>query len=217
MEDPRAAEGMRFAARVASDPSFAVRRWKALSGRKAVGCPPLFPFPEILHCVGLLPVFARNGEERRSLAPQIDAWVVESSRPDAAAFDEGKEVFLLPDPVLPGLAGALDRVEALAEWAESLSGEACTEGALWKSLRAFRERDALMRDLSVRFAASAGIPGPGRFGDLFSAGRFLPAETHAILLKRILGDVHPAGTMEEEEGGDPFLFLARLTERRPIP
>jgi hypothetical protein len=218
MEDPRAAEGVRFAARVASDPYCAVRRWKVLSGRKAVGCPSAFPVPEIFHCVGLLPVLARNGEELRSLAPLIDAWVMESSMPRAAAMEKGKDVYVLRDPVPPpDLAGMLDQVESLSEWAETLSGEACTEGALWKSLRTFRERDALTLELTRRCAAFAGILGPGMFRDLLSAGRFLPAETHAILMKRILGEFIPEGKPEEEEG-DPFLFLARrASARRTVP
>ncbi|MGE5188705.1 MAG: 2-hydroxyacyl-CoA dehydratase subunit D [Gemmatimonadota bacterium] len=49
-------EALRYAAAVRDDPAGAVRRWKALSGRKAVGCFPLYLPEEVLHAAGMLPV-----------------------------------------------------------------------------------------------------------------------------------------------------------------
>ena len=193
MEEPRVAEGLRFAARAAREPSATVRLWKILSGRKVVGCPPRFPVPELFHCVGMLPVIARYEGELRSLEPLIDEWVD------------------LPDPFPPGLDGALDWVESIAEQAEALSGEPCTEGAVERSMRAYRERDALAERLSGSRPASPGYLEPGTLRDVIDAGRFLPVETHAILLKRILGEEYAEGSAGDADGGDPFLLLARRT------
>lgn len=176
------------------DPAAAVRRWKALSGRKAVGCPPRFPVPELIHCVGMLPVIERSEGELRSLGPLIDEWLV------------------LPDPFPAGLEGALDWVESVAELAESLSGEPCTEGAVDRSMRAYRERDALAARLEGKRRASPGSLDPETARDAIDAGRYLPAESHALLLKRYIGEetteVEAGG---EADSGDPFLLLARRT------
>lgn len=51
-----AGEALRHAAAVGADPAAAVRRWKALSGRRAVGCFPLYVPEEVLHAAGMLPV-----------------------------------------------------------------------------------------------------------------------------------------------------------------
>ncbi len=53
---PSADEAIRYAGAVRGDPSAAVRRWKALSGRKAVGCFPLYIPEEVLCASGMLPV-----------------------------------------------------------------------------------------------------------------------------------------------------------------
>jgi hypothetical protein len=190
MKGPRAAEAIRFAADTVFDPAAAVRRWKVLSGRKAIGCPLFFPVPEIVACVGLLPVLASPGETLRSLLPLLDAWIAP------------------PAPFPPGLEGALDRVESLAEWAESVSGRPCTEGALGKSLRAFGERDAVLRLLSERCEAEPGLLDRTALRNVIRSGRYLPAEAHALLLERILGDIVRTAEPEEVKG-DPFLHLAR--------
>jgi len=196
MNDPRAAEAVRFAAETVSDPAAAVRRWKVLSGRKAVGCPLRFPVPEVIACVGMLPVFAPSGEALRSLRPWLDAWV----RP-AVPFPQGLEE-------------ALDRVESLAEWAESVSGSPCTEGALGKTLLAFAERDAVLRLLSERCAADPGLIERTAFRNVDRSGRYLPAEAHALLVKRILGEgVRTAEPLEVK--GDPLLHLARRIFEKP--
>ncbi len=49
-------EAIRYAAAVRDDPAAAVRRWKALSGSKAVGCFPLYLPEEVLCAAGMLPV-----------------------------------------------------------------------------------------------------------------------------------------------------------------
>ncbi|MEW6718875.1 MAG: hypothetical protein AB1346_00305 [Thermodesulfobacteriota bacterium] len=182
MKNDRAAEGIRFAGLVARDPAPAVRRWKVLTGRMAVGCPPFFPVPEIVHCVGMLPVMEDPGGPCASL---MDARVAG------------------PEPVPEGRLEALDWIEELAERAEALSGERCTEGRLWKSLRAYVERDGLLRRLE-RLRNDA--PGAVELRDLVIVGRYLAAEMHAVLLEGILG--FGSGPEEREERGDPFLLLA---------
>ncbi|MBP2675750.1 MAG: hypothetical protein H6Q84_2590 [Deltaproteobacteria bacterium] len=175
------------------DPSAAVRRWRILTGRKVVGCPPRFPVPELFHSVGMLPVLVWNEEERKSLVSLVDEWAV------------------IQEPFPEGLEGALDWVESIAELAEALSGEPCTEGAVDRSLRAYRQRDALAERLRGHCAAFPGFLDPGTLHGVIDSGRFLPVETHAILMERILGEEAPAGHAPEADGGDPFLLLARRT------
>jgi len=201
MESPRTEEGIRFAASVASDPSLAVRRWKVLSGRKAIGCTPRFPVPEIVHCVGMLPVMSDPGERFPSLEFLLD------------------DRLAAPGPFAGGRLEALDWIEALAERAGELSGRVCTEGALWKSLRAYRERDALVRVLESRRPVFQEFQGAEAVSNLVAAGRFLPVEFHSILLRGILGTVEPEERQDGVEVGDPFLLLAarlfvETTERR---
>ncbi len=192
MEGARAAEGLRFAAATASDPSAPVRLWRVLTGRKVVGCPMLFPAQEIFHSVGMLPVIVRDAEERRRLEPLVDEWAA------------------IHGPFPRGLEEALDWVETTASRAEELSGEPCTDGAVERSMRIFRRRDALARRLEER-AESRGFPGPGPLRDAIESGRFLPVEAHAVLLEGILGEAAgaDAGGLRGEDGGDPFLILAR--------
>lgn len=187
MENARAAEGIRYAGLVARDPAPAVRRWKVLTGRMAVGCPALFPIPEIVHCVGMLPVLEDAGG---ACGPLLDARVA------------------LPDLVPDGRLEALDRVESLAERVEALSGECCTEGRLWKSLRAYEERDALLMRFERLRGGSSGGPDASALRDLTLIGRYLSAEAHAVLLEGILGPVPGDAPADREERGDPFLLLA---------
>ncbi len=51
-----AAEAIRYAGAVRDDPAAPVRRWKALSGGKVVGCFPLYLPEEVLCAAGMLPV-----------------------------------------------------------------------------------------------------------------------------------------------------------------
>lgn len=192
MEGARAEEGLRFAAATASDPSAPVRLWKVLTGRKVVGCPPRFPAQEIFHSVGMLPVIVRDAEERRRLEPLVDEWAT------------------IHGHFPGGLEEALDWIESTASRAEEISGEPCTDGAVERSMRIYRRRDALARRLEER-AESRGFPGPGNLRDAIESGRFLPVEAHAVLLEGILGEEGgmDAGDPRGEEGGDPFLILAR--------
>jgi hypothetical protein len=192
MEETRAAEGLRFAAATTADPSSAVRLWRVLTGRRVVGCPLTFPAPEIFHSVGLLPVIVRDAEERRRLEPLVDEWAAIQG-----AFPKGLE-------------GALDWVESIASLAEALSGEPCTDGAVERSMRLFRRRDRLAKQLEER-AGSPGLTETGALRDVIESGRFLPVEAHTVLLEWVLGkepgtDADGPG---EEPGGDPFLLLAR--------
>jgi hypothetical protein len=149
--------------------------------------------PELFHSVGMLPVLLWNEEEKRLLCSLVDEWVV------------------IQEPFPEGLEGALDWVESIAELAETLSGESCTEGAVDRSLRAYRERDALAERLRKHCAAFPGVLDPGALHGVIDSGRFLPVETHAILLERILGEEATGGHASEADGGDPFLLLARRT------
>ncbi len=135
----------------------------------------------------------RGEEEKRSLRSLVDEWAI------------------IQDPFPPGLEGALDWVESIAERAEALSGEPCTEGAVENSMRAYRERDALAGRLLERGPASRGGLESDTIRDAIDSGRFLPVETHALLLKELLGEDPGAGGAGEAERGDPFLLLARRT------
>jgi len=197
---------------MASDPCATVRRWKILSGRKAVGCPYFFPFPEILHAVGMLPVFLKPGDEFHMLSLLMDEWVQ------------------LPEPFPKGLEEALDWVESVAGWAEAASGEACTDGALKRSIRFYRERDVLAERLeasSAKRESDSAFLNVGVVTDDFldpymlrlalDSGRFLPVETHTMLLTGILGprlkDISPTDAdPATDPDDDPFLFLARRAQ-----
>ena len=130
-------EGIRFAASVASDPSGVVTLWKAASGGKAVGCLPATPVPELLYAANLLPVPLESPDDLPLFPGQMDAWLV-GADPAAFPVPPGE----LPRFALPGLPRgnveeALDRIEALAEWAGAVSGFPPSEGGLWKSIRAY--------------------------------------------------------------------------------
>ena len=197
---------------MASDPCATVRHWKILSGRKVVGCPCFFPVPEILHAVGMLPIFPKPGNEFYTLSLLMDEWVQ------------------LPEPFPKGLEETLDWVESVAGWAEAASGEACTDGALKRSIRFYRERDILTERLeasSAKRESDSAFLNVGVVVDDFldpvmlrlalDSGRFLPVETHTMLLTGILGpgpkgmpptDADPATDPDD----DPLLFLARRAQ-----
>ena len=59
---PRAEEAFRFASDVCASPASAASRWKALSGRKAAGCLPLYLPEEVVHAAGMLPVTVWGNE-----------------------------------------------------------------------------------------------------------------------------------------------------------
>jgi hypothetical protein len=184
-----APEWTRFAARVVANPARAVSLWKSVSGWRAACCAPGFPFPEILHSVELLPVFAATGGNAPSRKIPCDVRVPGP----------------VPSPV--DVEEALDRVEALAEWAESVTGRRCTEGALDRSLRSYAERSEAARALAAHCGSHPGFLSPETHRTLVDAGDFLPVESHARLLRGVLGPDAPT-VAPTVPSGDPFLLLA---------
>lgn len=184
-----APEWIRFAVRVVGDPGRAVSLWKAVSGWRAACCPPGFPFPEILHSVELLPVFVP------SAGNVLPGHIPCDVRVPAV------------DPSAPDPESALDRVEALAEWAESVTGRKCTEGALDRSLRSYAERAEAARVLATFCRAVPAFLPPEAHRAVLEAGDFLPVESHVRLLRGVLGPEAPATTLAAPSG-DPFLGLA---------
>jgi hypothetical protein len=210
-----AEERIRFASRVVSNPGPAISFWKALSGWKAARCPLRFPAPEVLHSVEMLPVFAETGEAPSLLRIPYDAWIEDPANPGIdAPGDRGQVHFVLPDPIPGDTENALDLIEAVAEWAEAVTGRRCTEGALDKSLRAYGERDAWFRALAGRCEAEPGFLAPAALRNVLRSGNFLPVDSHTRLLKGILGRDVPAAAATGTRG-DPFLSLARRICRVP--
>jgi hypothetical protein len=203
-------EGIRFAAGVSSAPSGVVTLWKAATGGKAVGCLPGSPLAEVLHAAGLLPIAVESPEDVSLLSGQVDAWLT-GAEPSPFTVPSGT----LPRFAFPGMSplsveDALDRVEALAEWACAVSGSPPSEGALWKSIRSYATRRAILDALDERCALSPAFLNSEERRDIVRAGIFLPPEAHSRLLASILGiDQEPAAGTEEGERGDPLLVLAR--------
>jgi len=185
-------EGIRFAAEISSDPSAVVTLWKALTGGYAAGFLPSTPVPELLHAAGLLPIPLDSPEDPSRRSFRIDVCLPGiGTRP--ANVEE-----------------ALDRMEALSEWASTVSGSPASEGAIWKSIRAFDARRVLLSALEERYAKEPDFLTPGERGDIVRSGSFLPPEAHSRLLALILGIDHdPASPPAEEERGDPLIVLAK--------
>ena len=203
-------EGIRFAAGVASDPSGVVTLWKAATGGKAVGCLPATPVPELLHAAGLLPIALESPEDLSLLSGQVDAWLVGKDPPRLAIPDAIASRFVLPCTKPTSVEEALDRLEALAEWACAVSGSPASEGALWKSIRAHATRRSLLDALDERCAGETAFLTREERRDTVRAGIFLPPEAHSRLLSSILGvDYGPAAIPAEGERGDPLIVLAR--------
>ena len=211
MSAPGPELALRFAARVVADPGHAVGLWRSVTGCKAVGCLPPIPVPEILHAAGLLPVPWGGVEIPRALRSRLDAWVVAPDGLSSQESMEGRGRFEFPAVPPAGLAAVLDLLESLTEWAGELSGRTVTEGGLWKSIRAYREREHLLSLLFAHHDGNAGgFPTGGKTGDLARAGDYLPPETHSLLLAqalRIPCNPPPASWQEERE--DPLFRLAR--------
>ncbi len=189
-------EGIRFAACVSSDPSGVITLWKALTGGKAVGWLPSASAParELLHAAGLLPIAIESGEDRSEWSRRIDVRL-EGDETKPANVEE-----------------ALDRIEALAEWAGNAAGRPVFESAIWKSLRAYATRQSLLTSLDRRCARETEFLTPEERRNIVRAGNFLPPEAHSRLLSAILGlDETPASDLPEEGRGDPLLVLARRT------
>jgi hypothetical protein len=208
-----AEESIRFASAVVEDPENAVSRWKTVSGWRAAACPAGFSAREILHSVELLPVVAGAGEETFAAHLPCDAWILDPGAGfTAPGGGNAGPIYRFAERVPANMEEALDRIEGLAEWAESFTGRRCTEGALERSLRAYRERDIWGRALAERCAADRGFLAPVAARNVVRAGDFLPVEAHTILLARIVGvDVRPAVPPVTVE--DPFLLLALRLRR----
>jgi len=203
-------EGIRFAAGVASDPSGIVTLWKAATGGKAVGCLPATPVPELLHAANLLPIALESPGDLSLLSGQVDAWLVGSDPRPLPVPSDGKPRFTFPRVPPGSVEEALDRLEALAEWACAVSGSPATEGALWKSIRAHATRRSLLDALDERCSREPAFLTPQERRAIGRAGIFLPPEAHSRLLSSILGiDHEPAAVAAEGERGDPLIVLAK--------
>ncbi len=222
-------EAIRYAASLRDDPAAAVRRWKALSGRKAVGCFPLYLPEEVLCAAGMLPVTLWGDEfpnappaavppflcgvvrgafasVRRRLWDDLDAWAIPSTCDSIQnavevlkAGGDSRPLFPLVFPLSGDLAGSfeylLDRVEAFAEWAGTVSGRGVAEGALHNAIAAYNENRRLFARLGQRMADAPGCVTAAEFLLLARAGSVLPKETHSRLLRAVLA--------REERGGPP--------------
>jgi hypothetical protein len=203
-------EGIRYAADVSADPSGVVTLWKTATGGKAVGCLPATPIPELLHAAGLLPIAFESMEDLSLLSGLFDAWLVGVDPSPFPVPSGGIPRFAFPSVPPGSVEEALDRVEALAEWACAVSGSPPSEGWLWKSIRAYATHRSLLDALDKRCALETGFLTPQERRDIVRAGIFLPPEAHSRLLSTILGiDPEPAAITPEGEKGDPLIVLAR--------
>ena len=203
-------EAVRFAAAVASSPSGVVTLWKTATGGNVVGCLPATPIAELPHAAGLLPIALESEEDLSLLSGRIDAWMVGPDPPPFPVSPAMIPRFAFPRQPPGSVEEALDRVEALAEWASAVSGSPASEGALWKSLRAYATRRSLLAALAERCARETAFLGTEERRDIVRAGIFLPPDAHSLLLASILGlDHEPASVPAEEERGDPLIVLAK--------
>jgi hypothetical protein len=204
-----AIEEIRFAAGVASKPSDVVTLWKAATGGKTVGCLPSTPVPELPHAAGLLPIALESREDLSLFSGQVNAWLVAADLPSFSALPESIPRFAFPRVPPVGLEEALERIEALAEWVETVSGSPASEGGLWKSIRAYAIRRSLLDALDERITRESAFLTPEERRDIVRAGIFLPPEAHSRLLSSILGEPEPAPILTEGEKGDPLIVLAK--------
>jgi hypothetical protein len=203
-------EGIRFAARVASKPSDVVTLWKAATGGKVVGCLLPVPVPELPYAAGLLPILLESQEDLSLLSGQVDAWLVGADPSASPAPPAAIPRFAFQRVPPANIEEALDRIEALAEWAGAVSGSPASEGGLWKSIRAYATRRSLLDALDERFARETAFLTPEERRDIVRAGIFLPPQAHSRLLSSILGiDPESVPVPAERERGDPLIVLAR--------
>lgn len=207
-------ESIRFAAEVASSPSGVVTLWKTATGGSVVGCFPATPVPELLHAAGLLPIALESEEDLSLLSGRIDAWIVGQVPPPFPGSRDTHPRFAFPRLPPVRVEEALDRVEALAEWACAVSGSPASEGALWKSIRAHETRRSLLAALDERCARETAFLSTEERRDIVRAGIFLPPEAHSRLLSTILGiDRDAAPLPPGAEKGDPLIVLAKRLMR----
>lgn len=74
------AGAIRAAEIACADPASAVSRWKLLSGKKAIGCAPLYTPEEVLHAAGILPVTVWGTPERNGNAGRIPSFLCPVAR-----------------------------------------------------------------------------------------------------------------------------------------
>ena len=203
-------EGIRFAASVASNPSDVVTLWQAAGGGKTVGCLPSTPVPELPHAAGLLPIALDSREDLSLFHGKVNAWLVGADPPPFPTPSASIPRFAFPVVPSANLEEALERVEALAEWAGLVSGSPPSEGGLWKSIRAYAIRRLLLDALDERSTREPAFLTPEERRDIVRAGIFLPPEAHSRLLSAILGITpDPAAILTEGEKGDPLILLAK--------
>ena len=203
-------EGILFSAGIASNPSDVVTLWKTATGGKTVGCLPSTPVPELPHAAGLLPIALESREDLSLFSGQVNAWLVEGDLPPSFTLPASIPSFAFPRVSPVSLEEALERIEALAEWAGAVSGSPVFEGGVWKSIRAYAIRRSLLKALDERSSREPPFLTPEERRNIVRAGIFLPPEAHSRLLSSILGiGPDPAAILTEGEKGDPLIVLAR--------
>jgi hypothetical protein len=140
----------------------------------------------------------------------FDAWVVGADPfPIPVPYGEVPR-FTFPRVPPASVEEALDRIEALAEWACAVSGSPASEGGLWRSIRGRATLRALLGALDERCGREAAFLTPEERRDIVRVGNFLPPEAHSRLLSSILGaDPELAVIPAEGERGDPLIVLAK--------
>lgn len=205
-----ASEAIRFAAKAATDPSGIIALWKAQTGGKTVGCSPPTPIPELLYSAGMLPLQVESPADLSLFERTADAWLwgtcTSASPPPSSPVPR----FAFSTMKTNRLDEALDRVEALAEWAEAATGYPASEGSLWKSIHAYAARDALLREMDERCGRMRSFLSHEERRDIVRAGSFLPPEAHSRLLAQVLGfGFESASAGGDRERGDPRIMLAK--------
>jgi hypothetical protein len=149
-------------------------------------------------------------EDLSRVSGQVHAWLMGADLPTISALPVSIPRFAFPRVPPVNLEEALERIEALAEWAGDVAGSPASEGGLWKSIRAYAIRRSLLDELDERFTRESSFLTPEERRDVVRAGIFLPPEAHSRLLSSILGiGNEPAAILPEGEKGDPLIVLAR--------
>jgi hypothetical protein len=157
-----------------------------------------------------LSIVFESPEDLSLLSGRVDAWLV-GDDPFPPSIPSGRAPRFSFPRVPPGnVEEALDRVEALAEWAGAVSGFPASEGGLWKSIRAHATRRSLLDAFDERCTRENAFLTPEERRDTVRAGIFLPPEAHSRLLSSILGiDPELSAIGMEGERGDPLVVLAK--------
>ena len=100
------AEAIRAADAACADPSLTVSRWKLLSGKKAIGCAPIYVPEEVLHAAGILPVTVWGTPEQNGIAGQIPSFLCPVARGIFSAI-RGSLGSLLDALVIPSTCDTL--------------------------------------------------------------------------------------------------------------